>query len=106
LIASTDENSLLKFSSDTWICDMNLTSREVYTLPALPKENLTGILYAFQGDLLVNKTLRLSKGESVIFKNETVTFKTDTKAELVLFLSDETATFHAEGMYSGNQNKF
>ena len=104
VLASSDAGSALQLSSETWIYDMTLTSSDVYSLPALPKENLTGILYAFQGELLINEMLKLSKGESVIFKNETVSFRTDTAAELVLFLTDETAPFYAKGMYSGNQN--
>jgi len=103
LIASPDKDALLQLSSQTWIYDMHLSNAETHTLPPLPKEQLTGLLYVFQGSLTVNEDITLKKGESVIFKEEEISFKTDSKAELVLFFTDEAATYFAQGMFSGNQ---
>lgn len=45
----------------------------------------------------------LVKKESIIFKEETVSVTVVDDAELVLFLTDETAEVFKGGMYSGNQ---
>jgi len=68
----------------------------------MPAANLTALLYVYQGTIEVNGTT-LSKKESLLIKDETVSARTTDGAELVLFLTDEAAAIYKGGMYSGNK---
>lgn len=103
LIASPTKETPLQFSSQTWIYDMKITDSKSYSLPAFKKENLTCLLYNFQGSSLINETINLAKGESILIKDEAISIKTNDFSELVLFVTDENSHYFAGGMYSGNQ---
>lgn len=103
LLASPEENSPLKFTSETWIYDIALTPEKEISLPDFDKEKFTGLLYVFQGEISTNEDTKLIKGESIVFKNEELTVQATEAAELVLFLIDENSTYYEKGMYSGNQ---
>ncbi|MCS4168479.1 pirin family protein [Sphingobacterium sp. BIGb0116] len=102
LLASPSEETKLRFSSQTWIFDTRLSSDSSFELPKLPKDNLTGLLYVYQGSVTINPELSLEKNDSLIFRDEKFTISTSTGAELVLFLTDENSPIFKEGMYSGN----
>lgn len=102
LLASPTKQTKLQFSSETWIYDTQLTNDKTIDLPDFPKEGLTGLLYVFQGNVLVNNDVNLIKGESVLFNNESLEIKALKTSELVLFVIDETAEYYDGGMYSGN----
>jgi quercetin 2,3-dioxygenase len=102
-IASPTFETPLKFSSQTWIYDVTMNENGLFQLPIFPKENLTALLYTFQGNLLVNENIELAKGECIIIKNEKINFKTEKGAELVLFLTDENSEYFDGGAFSGNQ---
>ncbi len=104
LVASPAKETILQFSSQTWIYDTQLSKEQEIALPDFQKEKLTGLLYIFQGNVNINEGIQLSKGESLVFKGEDISIKAIEKAELVLFLMDENSEYYDGGMYSGNKN--
>lgn len=106
LVASPDrEKTPLQLSSQTWIYDMQITPGKTFELPQKFADNFHCLLYAFQGSLTVNGNISLSKGESLFIKEENVSFQTDDRAEIVLFVTDINAPYYDGGMYSGNQRQ-
>lgn len=104
LIASPDaKKTPLQMSSDTWIYDMQITPNKEFLLPEIPKEGAAYLLYTFQGEMTVNNQIPLAKGESLFIRDETIVFKTDTHAEVVLFVTDTRSSYYDGGMYSGNK---
>lgn len=103
LLASPAKSTPLQFSSDTWLYDMKVRSGTDYALPELPSDNSACLLYIFNGQIEVNDGTNLSRGESLLIQNEAVTFSTKQEAEVVLFVTSDTAIHYDEGMYSGNQ---
>lgn len=104
LLVSPTEQTLLQFSSETWIYDTKLTAEKTIGLPAMPKDELTGLLYVFQGNIRLNNDINLLKGESILFKNEQIEINASETSELVLFIIDENAEYYDGGMYSGNKH--
>jgi hypothetical protein len=105
LLASPTKTTPLQFSSDTWIYDMRVTNENDFTLPVLPTDGATCLLYVFQGKLKVNAQIKLSKGDSLLIQRESVTFNTMETTDVVVFMTDENSSFYDGGMYSGNQLK-
>ena len=104
LIASPDnEKTPLQLSSQTWIYDMQANPGKEFSLPQVFDADFGLLLYVFQGEVTVNGEIGLSKGESLFINDEEVTFKTDSLAELVLFVTDTRGVYYDGGMYSGNQ---
>lgn len=104
LLASPSNETSFRFSSQTWLYDMKTLKNTVRSLPVLARENLTSLLYVFKGTIQVNAEMELKKKEGLIIKNEEIIISTtDEDAELVLFITDESADFFADGMYSGNK---
>lgn len=101
LLASPSDESELQFSSQTWIFDSRLQQGYSLNLPPL-SSHLTCLLYVFQGKVALNG-LSLNKRDSVIIKGEQITLTTSSEAELVLFVTDETAPHYDSGMFSGNR---
>ncbi|MCA4776484.1 pirin family protein [Empedobacter stercoris] len=104
LLASPTEQTQLQFSSETWIYDTKLTNGKTIELPDLPTNELTGLLYVFQGNVMLNNDINLQKGESVLFKNEQIDINALETSELVLFFTDENSEYYDGGMYSGNKH--
>lgn len=102
LLASPTNKTSFQFSSQTWIYDMKLTNH-TSTLPLTELENLTFLLYVFNGTVTVNEHIQLNKKESLIIKNETISIKSDNESELVIFVTNENAAYYSDGMYSGNK---
>lgn len=103
LLASPTEQTPLRFSSETWIYDTKSIKGRTIVLPDLPNDKLTGLLYVFQGNVMLNNGMNLLKGESVLFKKEQIGINTMETSELVLFVTNEGAEYYSGGMYSGNQ---
>lgn len=103
LLASPTDETVLQFSSQTWIYDMKLLAGMESQLPKLPDSGLTCLLYIFKGDILVNSDINLIKKESLFIKDENITIKANNDSELVLFVTNEHAEIFDGGMYSGNQ---
>jgi len=104
LLASPAAATPLQFSSQTWIYDSKLSPGTKISLPPLPANGLTALLYVYQGQIRVNEMTSLSKKESLIVKDEAFSVQTTNGAELVLFLTDENAPIYKGGMYSGNKD--
>jgi len=104
MLAAPTDDAPLQLRSETWIYDTRIKSEKTIELPALPKEKLTLLLYVFQGEVLVNDSIALTKGESLFIKEEESLSIQSAQAELVLFVTDEKSAFFDGGMYSGNQS--
>ncbi|MGY4674802.1 pirin family protein [Ursidibacter arcticus] len=107
LLASPNADTPLQFSSQTWVFDVRLTKDNMLSLPDVLRTHqstapLTYLLYVYQGNTSVNG-LNLHKKDSVLITDENVQISTDDVAELVLFVTDESAVYFDGGMYSGNQ---
>ncbi|SER85702.1 pirin family protein [Pedobacter rhizosphaerae] len=103
LLASPDPETTFQFSSQTWLYDVKLLKNSSIQVPELSKENLTALLYVFQGAVVVNDNIALTKKDSLLYQNEKVVIKASEDAELVLFVTDESGEIFKGGMYSGNQ---
>ncbi|MNU28415.1 Quercetin 2,3-dioxygenase [compost metagenome] len=103
LIASPEPESILQFSSQTWLYDMKLLKGNNSSIPDLPGANLTALLYVFKGAITVNENISLAKKDSLLIKDEPVSIAASADAELVLFVTDENGAIFKGGMYSGNQ---
>ena len=105
LIAGDDKAAPLHIRSKTSIYDMRLDAEKDAILPELQNNTLTLLFYVFHGEVLVNEDTMLSKGESIIIKDEKIKFKATQTADLVLFVTDENSKCFEGGMYSGNKSK-
>lgn len=104
LIASPAEETTLQFTSRTWIYDIKADANKTFSLPELAKENLTCLLYVFNGAVKINGKTELVKKDSLLIKDESITIQTHDVTELVLFVTDESGEHFDGGMYSGNQD--
>lgn len=105
LLAAPTNEAPLQLSSETWIYDIQINAEKQIEIPALPKKELSLLLYVFQGSAIVNNSITLHKGESILIKDEPSISIHSTQSEMVLFATDEQSTYFDGGMYSGNQNK-
>ncbi|GAA4160640.1 pirin family protein [Chryseobacterium ginsenosidimutans] len=103
LLASPWVETKFRFSSQTWIFDTRLSADTSIVLPELPKDGLTGLLYVYQGSVMINQEISLEKNDALVFKDEKFTISTSSGAELVLFFTDENSSIFKGGMYSGNK---
>jgi redox-sensitive bicupin YhaK (pirin superfamily) len=101
LLASPTDQTVFRFSSSTWIYDTRLLKGNTLAMPKYPQSGLTSLLYVFKGSVLVNGQMKLTKKESIVFKEEAVVVTALDDAQLVLFLTDEKAGIFKGGMYSG-----
>lgn len=103
LLASPDSSTKFQFSSQTWLFDQKLLSGNDSGLPAQIQNGQTLLLYVFEGQVRINDEILLDKKDSVIIQEESIQIHAVSDAELVLFVTDESAEIFKEGMYSGNQ---
>jgi hypothetical protein len=103
LLASPTAATTFQFSSQTWLYDIKLLKNTSTGLPELSKNNLTCLLYVFNGVVKVNGDINLEKREGLVIKNEEIIIEATDEAELVLFVTDEEAEIYDGGMYSGNK---
>lgn len=93
-----DAKAPLKINSEVLFYDTHLENATIAT----PESNgLSGFLYVFDGEVeLLGKSDGLSKGDSVFFKDEQLSLKTSSKADMVVFVLNEAAKFSRNGLYS------
>lgn len=103
LLASPNQETTFRFSSETWLYDAKLAENNTISLPELPRDGLTLLLYIFKGKVTVNSDLNLEKKESLIMKDENILIQANQDSELVLFITDENGEVYKDGMYSGNK---
>ena len=101
-IAGKKHEYPLQFTSNTWIQDVRLEAEKSITLPEVPIENSSLLLYVFDGLVHVND-LTLTKGESLIIEDEQPTILANQTSDIVLFITDKHTLYFDNGMYSGNQ---
>jgi redox-sensitive bicupin YhaK (pirin superfamily) len=103
LLASNREESKLHFTSATEIYDMSILSGNVHHLANTQINNPIYLLYCFQGQISVNQSIDITKGESILTDEPLTYFETKNSAELVLFITDSHQDCYRQGMFSGNQ---
>jgi hypothetical protein len=103
MLASNSAATHLRFTSETEIFDLTLSAGQTLGLPDTGITNAVYVLYAFQGSLLVNGNIALSKGESIVTDEAGVTFSTSSGSEAVLFVTNPAQACYKRGMFSGNQ---
>jgi quercetin 2,3-dioxygenase len=103
LLASNRKSSYLNFTSETEIFDMAITSGNNFSLPLSEIDNPIYILYAFQGTLLVNNQIKISKGECVVSDEKDLIFSTPNSSEVVLFITNKEQECYKQGMFSGSK---
>jgi redox-sensitive bicupin YhaK (pirin superfamily) len=103
LLASNSKNTKLNFTSETEVFDITITESKSFSLPQTDIKNAIFILYTFQGNMKVNDSILLSKGECVIFDETNINFSTNSKAEVVLFVTNKNQDCFKQGMFSGNK---
>lgn len=103
LLASNRTNEKLNFTSETAIFDITITDNRNFSLPVTEVKNPIFIIYTFQGSLKVNDSILLNKGECVIFDETIIHFSTNSKAEVVLFVTNKNQDCFKQGMFSGNK---
>lgn len=103
LLASNRPASSLRFTSETEIFDLTLSSGGSLGFPETEIQNAVYVLYAFQGSLLVNGSIALSKGESVVTDEAGISVSSGSGAEAVLFVTNPQQPCFKSGMFSGNK---
>lgn len=103
LLASNQPNSNFNFTSETEIYDMTINNDETFILPETEIENPIFLLYSFQGNILVNENISLSKEESIVTDEIDTSFSSNKGAEVVLFITNQRQNCFKEGMFSGNK---
>jgi redox-sensitive bicupin YhaK (pirin superfamily) len=104
-LAGKEDDQPLQIRSSTWVYDIRLENGGRQSLPELSTANAACLLYVFAGEVLINSTTTLGKGESIFPENESIQLEALQTSDLVLFVTDKSAEYTALGMYSGNQNK-
>ncbi|MBE9464013.1 pirin family protein [Dyadobacter sp. UP-52] len=106
LLASPTSQTTLRFSSQSWLYDNNVSAGTITELPEMPDNDLTALLYIYQGSVQVNGHIDLEKNEALIVVKEVISIKTGTGAEMVLFYTAEHGSIFKDGMFSGNKASF
>lgn len=104
-LAGKENTYPLQIRSSTWLYDIRMEKENSQTLPSLPVTNTSRLLYVFDGEVLVNEKITLTKGESIFVEDETIDINAVQMSDVVLFITDKNAEYSTEGMYSGNQNR-
>ena len=102
-LASKEDTYPLQIRSGSWIYDLLLETGNVQTLPPLPVNGATCLLYVFGGDVVANETISLTTGESLLVEGESIRLSATQTSDVVLFVTDTHAPYSVAGMYSGNQ---
>ncbi len=105
LIASPRAVSKLTLTSETEIFDLKVKQKDVITLPPTKLQHAVYILYAFQGELLINNEKRVAKSECIITDEANLFFSAKENSEVVVFITDSQQDCFKTGMYSGNKNR-
>ena len=83
--------------SDVVIYDCRLDNFQL-TIPAKPEKSF--VLFVFSGEVQIGRD-QLSKGDGMVFSQESISVKSISTSDLILFELDENAAFTRSGMYSG-----
>lgn len=103
MLAANGPTAPLKFTSETELLDMTITTQRVFALPGTRVQHPVFLLYVFQGNVRVNGTLQLSKGECVLTDEPQTVLSSEQSAEVVLFITNSQQNCYKNGMFSGNK---
>jgi redox-sensitive bicupin YhaK (pirin superfamily) len=102
-IAGNQDGYPLEIRSDTQILDIRLEKTRKETLPLIPGDDQSLLLYVFDGKIKINEEIVLERGESVLIEKTSPALTSLETSDVVLFVTSKDATYFAGGMYSGNQ---
>jgi redox-sensitive bicupin YhaK (pirin superfamily) len=105
-IAGKESSFPLQVRSSTWLYDIRMEKNNHQILPQLPVANASSLLYVFEGEIRVNESIVLTRGESVLVERENIQLSALKTSDVVLFITDKHSRYSEEGMYSGNQKKY
>ena len=101
-IAGPTEEAPLIFRSQAWLHDARLLAGNEITLPEVPVNGASRILYVFEGKANIG-SYQLESGESVLINDDEAHIVTaQDDSDLVLFTTDPNAKVFRGGMFSGN----
>ncbi|MDY8134338.1 pirin family protein [Aquimarina sp. 2201CG5-10] len=92
-----EENTPLVINSKIKVFDNHLTKNTTLQV----NKGKTGLLYVFDGDIKINNTVSLTKGESLVLDEDLSIELLNRSADLVYFELDQNAPFSRSGPYSG-----
>src|SRR5699024_4728849 len=100
LLAGHDRSgAALLFRSEVKFYDLHLKSGKSIQTPNL--NGLTGFMYLFNGSVTIEEHREtVEEGDSIIIKDEWLTFKSNKDSDLVFFVLDETAPYTRNGLYT------
>ncbi len=101
-IAGKNQEYPMQIRSNTWLMDLRLEKGKKILLPNQPAENCAFLFYVFKGKIEVGNAMTLETGESALMESESPKFRADETSDIVLFITQTTATHFDGGMYSGN----
>jgi hypothetical protein len=85
--------------------DMRLEKGKHTMLPKTPVNDVAFLFYVFGGKVQVDNNTVLETGESMLIEQESPAFLALETSDIVLFITQTSATHFDGGMYSGNQKK-
>lgn len=103
-IAGPRKEYPMTLRSETVIMDMHLEKGQHAKLPDSSFPDKAFLLYAFSGKIRTDDGMILQSGESVLIEDENLNFEAVAASDLVLFITQTTAPYTINGMYSGNQH--
>ena len=92
-----EKNTPLIINSKVRVFDNRITKNATLQI----SEEKIGLLYVFKGDVKVNTTISLTKGESLVLDEKLHIELISKFADLVYFELDQNAPFSRSGPYSG-----
>ncbi|WP_192348791.1 pirin family protein [Algoriphagus sp. Y33] len=101
-IAGKGSDYPLQIRSNTWLMDLRLERGEEIGLPEAPSDDSAFLFYVFEGEIVMNETVVLTTGESVLIERENPTIRAVEVCDIVLFITQTNTEHFDGGMYSGN----
>lgn len=81
---------------------MRLEKEERTGLPTAPADDITILLYVFQGNIQVNNDMMLATDESVLIEAESPVIPALKTSEVFLLMTQTNTYYFNAGMYSEN----
>ena len=104
-IAGLSNDYPLTIRSNIWLMDMRLGKGKQTILPEPQASDVAFLFYVFAGKVKVADNIFLKRGDSMLIEDESPLFLALETSDIVLFITQTTATHFDDGMYSGNQKQ-
>jgi len=82
--------------------DLNLEAGNFIDLPDAPTDDISYLLYVFDGQLQVNDDVQITTGKSVMIDGESPLIQALETSDVIFFMTQKNADYFDGGMYSGN----